>query len=118
MTIEQKILSCMQGRSIIPEEYAALMKELHGKIRDYGNLSTAFTTRMKEESPIQVGDKVQLWGGGLTIENMCLIGVFYVRQIAVLADGSFKYYFWNVKKDGTQGKTPCSFDYSEIEKLG
>ena len=118
MTIEKKILDCMQGRSIIPEEYAALMKELYNKLEDYHNLAEAFHSRMKEESPIQVGDKVQLWGGGLTAENMCLIGVFFVRQIVVLADGSFKYYFWNVKKDGTQGKTPCSFDYSEIQKIG
>lgn len=108
----------MQERSVAPEEYAALMKELDLKLQDYDNLGKAFGERMKEESPIQVGDKVQLWGGGLTTENMCLIGVFYVRQIVVLADGSFKYYFWNVKKDGTQGKTPCSFDYSEIERLG
>ena len=118
MTIEQKILDCMQGRSIIPEEYATLMKELYCKIRDYDNLSDAFTSRMKEESPIQVGDKVQVWGNGLLTENFYNLGVFYVRKIAVLADGSFKYYFWNVKKDGTQGKTPCSFYYSEIEKIG
>ena len=118
-TIEQRIINCMMGRSIIPEEYAALTKELKDKINSLIVLQASFEERMKEEAPFQVGDKVQLWGGGLLQENSYKIAIAYIRQVEVMANGSFNYKFWRVKADGSQSAVKgFYYNYSEIEKIG
>ena len=117
-TIEQKIVDCMMGRSIIPEEYAELTKELKDKINSLIVLQAGFLERMKEESPFQVGDKVQLWGGGLLQENSYKIAIAYIREISVNADGSFHHKFWKAKVDGSQSMVKgYYYDYLEIERL-
>lgn len=47
MTIEKKILDCMQGRSIISEEYASLMLELSQLLQKLNALKHQFKSRMK-----------------------------------------------------------------------
>lgn len=117
-TIEQKIVDCMMGRSIIPEEYAELTKELKDKINSLIVLQAAFEERMKEEAPLQVGDKVQLWGGDL-LQDSYKIAIAYIREVGVNPDGSFKYKFWKAKVDGSQSMVKGYYsDYSEIEKIG
>jgi len=117
-TIEQKIADCMQGRSIIPEEYAELIKELKDKISSLIVLQAGFEERMKQEAQFQVGDKVQLWGGGLLQENSYKIAIAYIRQVLVYPDGSFYYKFWKSKSDGSQSMLKgYYYDYSEIERL-
>lgn len=106
----------MMGRSVTPDEFSKLLHELDEIIDSLMTIRKAFKERMKEESPIRIGDKVQLWGGGLWGESY-KVGVFYVRSIHVWPDGSFKYLFYNCKKDGTKGRIESEVDYSEIERL-